>query len=357
MPSRSRRALLAAVGTGFAGGLAGCSARIGDLSTAQTGPNEFDVGPVYVADGVPLPDGADPQTVEDPAAGRVALFPSNGVDPSEFDRSEPLAALRGATPVVIVGRNAQAPLMDLCAADGRPYGFASNSWGPDTRVAAAVPLEDSLVTHVFEGAEVPSGLAGAADTVLNPPRTACAVDTELSDRPSGFDEGARTLGASYVHGRNDVAAFTRRDAVRVVSNADRTHVELELRGTIRGGEAAGGDGAYDADQVRLVASFNDDVRSTAPPAGETAGLAVRRVAEETDDAVDHRFTQAGDGVRPEFTACQRSLVTMAEAPDPFSYVGNARFRWRNRRVLREDDLWHHHTPGRAVWYPDGGGSA
>ena len=53
MPSRSRRALLAAAATGFAGGLAGCSARIGEL-TPQTGPTEFDVGPLYVADGVPL---------------------------------------------------------------------------------------------------------------------------------------------------------------------------------------------------------------------------------------------------------------------------------------------------------------
>ncbi|QAU12550.1 hypothetical protein EKH57_07325 [Halorubrum sp. BOL3-1] len=351
MPSRSRRALLAAVGAGFAGGLAGCSARIGDLSTARTSPNDFDVGPHYVADGVPLPDGADPRTVEDPAAGRIALFPSD-----ERDRPEPLAALRGSTPVVIVGRNAQVPLMDLCAADGRPYGFANNGWGPETRVAAAVPSEAGLVTHVFEGVEVPSGLAAAVDRVLDPQRTASAVDTEPSDRPTGFNEGARTIGASYVHGRNGVAAFTRRDAVRVAGDANRTHVELELRGTIHGGESAGGNGAYAADQVRLVASFDDDVRSTAPPAGETAGLVVRRVAEETGDAVDHRFTQAGDGVRPEFTACQRSLVTVAETPDPFSYVGNARFRWRDQRILREDNLWHHHTPGRAVWYPDGGRS-
>ncbi|WP_048077345.1 hypothetical protein [Halorubrum sp. AJ67] len=345
MPSRSRRALLAAVGTGFAGGLAGCSARLGNL-TSQTDPNEFSVGPLYVADGVPLPDGADPQTVDDPAAARVALFPSDG-----FDRPEPGTALRESTPVVVVGRNAQVLPMDLCAADGRPYGFASDGWGSDTRVAAAVPSEDGLVTHVFEGIEVPGGLAGAVDTVLNPPRTACAVDAELSDRPPGFDEEARTLGPSYVHGRNDVATFTRRDAVRVVSDADGTHVELELRGTIRGG-----DGTYDADQVRLVASFDDRLRATAPPASETGGLAVRRVAEETGDTVDHRFTQAGDGVRPEFTACQRSLVTAAETPGPFSYVGNARFRWRDQRLIREDDLWHHHTPGQGVWYPDGGRS-
>lgn len=351
MSPHSRRALLAAVGTGFAGGFAGCSARVGDLSTAQTSSDEFDVGPLYVADGVPFPDSVDPQTVEDPAAGRVALFPADGED-----RSEPLAALRGSTPVMIVGRNAQVPLMDRCAADGRSYGFASNSWGPETRVAAAVPSEGSLVTHAFEGVKIPDGLPAAVDRVLDPPRTACAVDAELSDRPPGFDEAARTIGASYVHGRNDVAGFTRRDAVRVAGNADRTHVELELRGTIRGGESAGGDGAYAADQVRLVASFDNNVRSTAPPADETAGLAVRRAAEETDDAVDHRFTQAGDGVRPEFTACQRSLVTAAETPDPFSYVGNARFRWRDRRVLREDDLWHHHIPGEAVWYPDGGRS-
>ena len=351
MPSRSRRALLAAAATGFAGGLAGCGARIGDLSTAGTGPTGFDVGPLYVADGVRLPDGADPQTVEDPAGGRVALFPSD-----DLDREAALSALRGATPVAVVGRSAQAALMDLCAADGRPYGFASNSWGPESRVAAAAPSKGGLVTHVFEGVEVPSGLAGAVDAVLNPPRTACAVDAELSDRPAGFDEEARTLGASYVHGRNGVAAFTRRDAVRVAGGADRTHVELELRGTIRGGEAAGGDGAYAADQVRLVASFDGEVRSTAPPADEAAGLEVRRGAAAADDAVDHRFTQSGDEVRPEFTACQRSLVTAAGTPDPFSYVGNARFQWRDRRVLRDDDLWHHHTPGRGVWYPDGGRS-
>lgn len=305
--------------------------------------------PLYVADGVPLPEGADPLTVEDPTGGRIALFPTD-----LSDTAEPLSALKGSTPVAVVGRDAQGALMDLCAADGRSYGFASDSWGPETRVAAAVPLGDSLVTHLFEGSELPRELPQVTDRILNPPRFDCTVDADLPTLPDGFDDRTRTLGSSFVHGRNDVGGFVRRDTVRAASEADRTNIVLGISGTIYAGSNVSGDSRYNADQVRLVASFDNHLRTTAPPVGETDDLTVRRDVDMAEDAVEHRFTPASDQARRRFTACQHSLVTASEMPDPFSYTANGRFRWRNPRFIREDDRWHHHTPGRGVWYPDGG---
>ncbi|ELZ47840.1 hypothetical protein C464_07960 [Halorubrum coriense DSM 10284] len=352
MPPHSRRALLATAATGLAGGAAGCNAPLGGGPSSRPSARLDEVDPLYVADGVPLPDGSDPLTVEDPTGGRVALFPA-----VDADREEALAALRGATPVAFVGRSAQATLADVCAEDGRAYGIASESWGATTRVAAAVPYGDVLATHLFEGVTVPSELSDALDRVLNPPRPGCEVEPELPGYPDGFDDRGRTLGTAYVHGRNDVARFTRRDAVRVAPGPDRSRVALSMRGTIRGGGTVdGGDDRYAADQVRLVASFDERLHATVPPRGESNGLTVRREEDAADDAVDHRFAPTSDRTRRGFTACQRSLVTPVETPDPFSYVANARFRWRDPRLLRDDDYWHHHTPGRAVWYPDGGRS-
>lgn len=353
MPPHSRRALLAAVATGLAGGTAGCNTPFGG-SAPSPSPNRLDgVDPLYVADGVSLPDGADPLTVEDPTGGRVALFPA-----TDANRDEALAALRGATPIAVVGRNAQATLAEICDDDGRSYGLAGESWEPTMRVAAAVPHGDALATHRFEGTDAPSDLPDALDRVLNPPRPACEVDAELPGYPDEFDDGGRSLGAAYVHGRNDVGRFTRRDAVRIVPGPDRTRVALSIRGTIRGGEAVeGGDDRYAADRVWLVASFDERLRATAPSTSETDGLRVRREEEAADGDVEHRFAPASDRTRRGFTACQRSLVTSTEAPDPFWYVANAQFRWRDGRLLREDDYWHHHSPGGACGTPTAVGGA
>jgi hypothetical protein len=350
MSPRSRRSLLATVATGLASGVAGCNARLDGLSASPPPVRLADLDPLYVADGVSLPDGAEPLTVGDPTGGRLALFPAT--DP---DRDEALAALRGATPVAVVGRDAQATLAALCAEDGRAYGLAGESWEPTTRVAAVVPYGEVLATHVFEGVGVPGGLPDALDRILNPPRAACEVDPELPGYPNGFDDRGRALGTAYVHGRNEAGRFTRRDALRIAPGPDRTRVVLSMRGTIqdRGGVDSSGD-RYDADRIRLVASFDDPLHSTAPPTGETDGLTVRREEDGSDDAVDHGFESTSDRTRRGFTACQRSLLTPTGTPDPFSYVANARFGWRDARLLREDDHWHHHTPGQAVWYPDGG---
>ena len=153
MPPLSRRALLATVVAGSSSGVAGCNALSKDSSSTPTSSDGFGGIPLYVAEGVPLPDGADVVTVDDPVGGHVALFPAD-----LSDTEGALYALAGSTPVAVVGRDAQDTLMDICAADGRSYGFASNSWGPGTRVAAAVPLGDSLVTHLFNGSKIPNSL-------------------------------------------------------------------------------------------------------------------------------------------------------------------------------------------------------
>jgi hypothetical protein len=348
MPPLSRRSLLATVTAGAASSVAGCNA-LSRHTTPDASRDGFSTTPLYVADGVPLPDGVDVITVDDPVGGDVALFPA---DLSDMDK--PLSALDGATPVAFVGRKAQAPLMDLCAADGRSYGFSSNGWGPETRVAAAVPLGDSLGTHTFEGNDVPSALPRILDRLLNPPRPQCSVDSELSALPDGFDDRARTVGSSYLYGRNGVARFVRRDTVRVAPGPDRTAIVVDITGTIYAGSQVGGDGSYVADQVRLVTSFDDRLQASAPPAADTDDLAVQRDLNDAEDTVEHRFTPTTKESRQQFTACQHSLVTAPEPRNPFTYTANCRFRWRNPRFVREDDHWHHHTPGVAMWYPDGG---
>ncbi len=338
MSSLSRRALLATV-AGSAAGLAGCGALTDDAR-----PDEPDLPPLYAADGVSLPADADPITVADPTGGAVALVPA---DPADLGTA--CAALDGATPVVVVGRDAQATLAELCAADGRPYGLAGTGWGPDRRVAGVVPHRDGLATHLFDGYEPPDALPGVVDRLLNPPAPGCSVDVE------GLGgEGVRTVGVSHVHGHNGVARLDRRDAVGLVPGPDRAGLVVDLRGTIHAGGAVGGDDRYVADRVRLVVSFDDRLRAVAPPATTTEGLTVRRDVDRAAGAVDHAFVATADATRRRFTACGRSLVTAPTTPDPFSYVANARFRWRDPRLLRPDDRWHHHTPGRALWRPGGG---
>ncbi|RZV06117.1 hypothetical protein BDK88_4074 [Natrinema hispanicum] len=349
MPPLSRRALLATVVAGSSSGVAGCNALSKDSSSTPTSSDGFGGIPLYVAEGVPLPDGADVVTVDDPVGGHVALFPAD-----LSDTEGALYALAGSTPVAVVGRDAQDTLMDICAADGRSYGFASNSWGPGTRVAAAVPLGDSLVTHLFNGSKIPNSLPQVLDRLRNPPAAGCTVDEELSTLPDGLNEQTMSLGVSYLHGRNDVARFDRRDTVRAATGTDQADLVVDIRGTIYAGSEVGGDGRYVADQVRLEASFDNHLSATAPPAGETENLVVQRDVDMADDALEHRFAPASDETRQGFTACQHSLVIAPEMPESFSYTANGRFRWRDPRFIRKDDRWHHHTPGRAVWYPNGG---
>ncbi len=348
MPSLTRRALLGVTVAGAAGA-AGCAARSRTASPTPGAPDELDRAPLYVADGVALPDGADPITVEDPVGGRVALFPSDPPDPAA-----PRAALGGATPVVVVGRDARETLADVCAADGRSYGFADDDPGPTARAAAAVPLGDTLVTHLFEEVTLPRGLPGVLDRILNPPRYGCDVDPDLSRLPEGFDGRARTLGSAFVHGRTDVAGFVRRDTVRVAPDGEGNRaVVVDIGGTIHAGRAVGGDAPYRADEVRLAASFDGDLRAAGPPVGETDGLRVRRDSDRAENAVEHRFGATDDRTRRRFTACQRSLVTAPRTDGPFSYTASARFGWRAPRLLREDRRRRRDTSGRAVWY-DGG---
>lgn len=73
MPPLSRRALLATVVAGSASGVAGCNAFSRDSSSTPTPSDGFGGIPLSVADGVPLPDGADVVTVDDPVGGHVAL--------------------------------------------------------------------------------------------------------------------------------------------------------------------------------------------------------------------------------------------------------------------------------------------
>lgn len=243
--------------------------------------------------------------------------------------------------------------MDLCRADGRPYGVASNGWGPGVRVAAAVPLGDSLTTHLFEGFEVPRALSTVLDRILNAGPHECTVGGEGPGLPTDFDASARTVGASYVYGRNDAGEFVRRDSLRVVPTADPAALVVDMRGTILGGQQAGQDGRWVADQVRLVTAFDTDIRASAPPSEDAHGLAVQRSVDEREDAVEHRFTPTSDRPRKQFTGCQRSLVRLSEIPKRFSYTANARFRWRDPRFIRDDGQFTHHTPGLAMWYPSG----
>lgn len=63
MPPLSRRALLATVAAGVTGGVAECNALSREPPPTPTQADGFGRMPLYVADGVPLPEGAEPLTV------------------------------------------------------------------------------------------------------------------------------------------------------------------------------------------------------------------------------------------------------------------------------------------------------
>lgn len=341
MPPYTRRALLA---TAAAGATAGCSSVL-NSSPSATPPTVTGIEgrSVFVADGVTVPSTDGVATVADPAEADVAVFP-----PGDDSVAAVARVLRNDTPVAVAGTDAQWTVMQACDETERSYGFASDGWGPDTRVAAAVPRESHLDTHAFVGAELPRDLPWALGELFDPLRGDCAIPVESPSVP----DAAVPVGASRIRGLNDVGGFDRWDRVRTASDDSGTSFFVDTEATIDAGSRDGGAGAYRSDQVRLAADFDGFVADVGPGTAEGDGLTATHTVVSDDSAgtsVDHTFSPPDD-TRESFTACTRAKVTVEAFEAPFSYVANARFRWRDPQLL-EDDTWGHHTPGNAVWYP------
>lgn len=347
MAPLSRRALLATAATGTAGALAGCGSLL-NSSPSPSAPSVrgIDGRPLFVADGVTFPDaaGRDRSFVDDPSDADVAVFP-----PGDEHVEAVAGALEADTPVAVAGSDAQGTLMRSCGESARSYGFARDSWSPSTRVVAAVPDGPRLHTHLFVGPELPRDLPWALGELFDPAGRECTVPV---DEPA-VPDAATAIGTARIRGRNDVGGFDRRDRVRVSDDASPTSVFVDTEATIFAGSRGDDGGAYRADRVRIAADFEQDVADAGPGTTDANGLGVTHaVGSNGSDAtsVDHSFTPETTETRESFTACTRTRVTVEEFADRFSYLANARFRWRDPQLL-EDDTWVHHTPGSAVWVP------
>lgn len=337
MSPPSRRALLAALGTSTASVLAGCTAP----GTKSIGPPPVDGiegHPVFAADGVTLPDNPAVTTVDSVAAADVAVFPASD---SAIDGVT--AALEADTVTAVSGRDSQHTLMQACARDSRSYGFASDGWEPDTRVVAADPHDSHLDTHVFVGAEIPRDLPWALGEIFEPAVGDCP--------PADVGPSESTLlGRSRIRGRNQVAGFDRWDRVAVGSNDGESTVTTDVRATILAGSEVAGDDRYRADQLRTSVEFDQSVTAAARSKSD-AGVDLRTGGGERETRTT--FVPTDEATRRTFTGCQRSVVTAPTNGWPFSYIGNVRFRWRDPRLLGDEE-YHHHTPGASVWYRAGG---
>jgi hypothetical protein len=151
---------------------------------------------------------------------------------------------------------------------------------------------------------------------------------------------------------NDVGGFDRWDSVRATSHADGASYVVDITGTIFAGPAARQTTNYRSDQIRLVTHADGQVESAHLGVGGAPvdALHVDDRSKRSDGVVEQAVTPESDAARQSFTACQRAAITTDAVGEQFSYTANGRFRWRNAGLF-DDDLWHHHTPGSAVWYP------
>lgn len=335
MVPRSRRALLATAATGVVG-VAGCTAPASDPLAIDAPEARLQGRSAFVADDIEGPiDGVT--TVADPAAADLAVF-------SAADAEAVRAALAAGTTALVVGADARPTAEQACDADGRSYGFYSDSWGGDENAVAAVPRSDALETHVFSDVAVPDDLPWALAETVSPPRDD-ALDARPSTAvPSSVADSLIPVGASRIRIRTRPGGIERWDRVRAASGSDRTWIVLETTATIAGGREG-----FDADRIRLVDHVDERLEAVDADARPTDGVEIRPRGDRSDGHAEHAFLPADGAARRSFTAFQRVVVTAPTVPEPFTYTANGRFRWCDPGLLA-DDHWYQHTPGRAVWY-------
>lgn len=346
MPPLSRRALLATAAAGTAGSVAGCSGFLDTSSTTSTPRHGLENRTLHAADEVSVPrvDGLD--RTADPSSADVAVYPTDA------DVDSLASALQAGTVTAVVGTDAQATVMDVCASDGRSYGFARNSWHPEPAVVAANPGDDHLDTHLFVGLDLPDDLPWALGEAFATAGPACGFREPSSGAPEWVEDRVRPVGTSRIRGLNDVGGFDRWDRVGATSLSDGAGYLVEMTGTVFSGPAARQPSDYTSDQVRLVTHFDEPVESTLLGMGDVPAdaLQIEDRTERSAGVAEMAASPETGAARQSFTACLRAAVATETAETPFGYIGNGRFRWR-KSGLFDDDLWHHHTPGAAVWYP------
>jgi len=342
MPPLSRRALLGTLATGSLSVTSGCQALTNDQPTvgppAVTGLTSRTV---FLDDQIDLPPTVDVDVTGTPTDADLAVF-----RPGAASVESAVETLAADVPIAIVGPDAEGTLLDSCRAADRPYGIARNSRDDTTGVVGAVPAFGTLDTHLFVGAELPRDLPWALGQLLEPATPECAVPPEHVPLP----ERAVSLGTARIRGYNAVGEFDRRDRVAVAPEQTPTSVFVDTEATIVAGRRGGDTGPYQVDQVTLAALFDQSFDAVGPAGQTTAGLAVQNRSDPLEHEARVEFTPRTAQRRASVTVCQRARLVVESFSGPFSYTGNARFRWTDPQLL-EDETWVQHTPGRARWYP------
>jgi hypothetical protein len=301
---------------------------------------------VYASEAVSLPPSGRLDTTGDPTAAGVAVYPADATVASIAD------SLQAGTVTAVVGEDAQAVLMQACASDGRSFGFARDSWGPGPSVVAANPRGDRIDTHLFVGVDLPSDLLWTLGAAFETAGPGCTLRQDSADASGRVTGGTRPVGASRIRGVNDAGGFDRWDRVAATGDARGAGYVVDIAGTIFAGAAARRASEYRSDRIRLVSHTDGQVESAGLGTGGVAADALRTDDRSRlpDGVVELAATADRDTARRSFTACQRAVVATDTADEQFGYTANGRFRWRNPGLF-DDELWHHHTPGRAVWHP------
>jgi hypothetical protein len=298
---------------------------------------------VFAAEEVTLPRAESLDRTADPSTADVAVYPADGHVESL------IASLKRGTVTAVVGTDAQAALIEACAADGRAYGFARNSWGPETSVVAANPHDDRIDTHLFVGVDLPDDLLWVLDEAFVTAGPECALRGNRSDRSERVRENPQSVSVSRIRGVNDIGGFDRWDRVRATRHADGASYVVGITGTIFAGSAARHASNYRSDQIRLVTHAEGQIESANVGVGGVPidALQTDDRSKHSDGVVEQAVAPESDAARQSFTACQRAVIVTPAVEEQFSYTANGPFRWRKPGVF-DDDLWHHHTPGRAV---------
>lgn len=331
---------------GATGTSAGCSGWIDEPPTNANASPKLANRTVFAAEGVTLSRAESPDRTADPSSADVAVYPADANVDSITD------ALQTETVTAVVGTDAQTALMEACAADGRSYGFARNSWGPETSVVAATPSGDRIDTHLFVGVDLPDDLLWALDDAFETTGPECTLRQNSLDNSERVTGDTQPVSISRIRGVNDVGGFDRWDRVHATRHADSAGYVVDITGAILAGPASKHASDYRSDQIRLVTHADGQVESVSLGTGgvPVEALQIDDRSKHSEGVVEQTVTSESDAARQCFKTCQHSFITTDPIEEQFSYTANGRFRWRTPGLF-DDDLWHHHTPGQAVWYP------
>jgi len=183
MPSPSRRAFLATLGTLP---LAGCTGTaLLDSAGSSSSSNPLANRTVYVGGDLTVP-GAKTTLTDSLVGADVAVVPAAQSSLADLD-----AALSAGIPAAVVGADAPRYVQHACAASGRSYALPGQGWTAAARLSALVPTTHGVDVQRFLHTTAPDDLPWALGELLTgaPASPAIPIAAHETGRPLGRARG------------------------------------------------------------------------------------------------------------------------------------------------------------------------